>query len=120
MKKCTHFRNESIVRSVTNVKYDHSYPKHTFKEIKNRTKQKPKRSINLFALSFTQKTLVGQIISDSEKRNLWWAKDIFQKGLNCFQAHLTDERDLPITKRQFYATSEGSSLTSMTHIAQHK
>lgn len=76
--------------------------------------------MDLFALSFTQKTLVGKINSDSEKRNMWWAKDIFQKGLKYFQAHLTEERDLPITKRQFYATSEGSSLTSMTHIALHK
>lgn len=77
--------------------------------------------MDLFALSFTQKTLVGKIISDSEKRNMWWAKDILQKGLNCFQALLTEERDLlPITNRQFYGTSEGSSLTSMTHIAQHK
>lgn len=52
---------------------------------------------------------------------MWWAKDIFQKGLNCFQAHLTEERDLlHITIRQLYAASEGSNLTSMTNIAQHK
>lgn len=77
--------------------------------------------MDLFVLSFTLKTLVGKIISDSEKRNMWWAKDFFQKGLNFFQAHLTEERDLlPITNRRFYATSEGSSLTSITHIAEHK
>lgn len=34
VNKYTHFRNEITGRSVTDVKYDHSYPKHTFKEIK--------------------------------------------------------------------------------------
>lgn len=84
------------MRSVTNVKYDHSYPKNTFKEIKKTvlSQKNPKRSMDLFALSFTLKTLVGKIISDSEKRNMWWAKDFFQKGLNFFQAHLTEERDI--------------------------
>lgn len=121
VNKYTHFRNESIVRSVTNVKYDH-YPKHTFKEIKKPYwAKKPKKKYGSVCTPFTLKTLVGKIISDSEKRNMWWAKNFFQKGLNCFQEHLTEERGLlPNTNRQFEATSEGSSLTSMTHIAQHK
>lgn len=110
------------MRSVTNVKYDHSYPKHTFKEIKKTILSKnPKKKFGSVCTLFYTKTLVGKIIADSEKRNMWWAKDIFQKGLNCFQARLTEERDLlPITNRQFYATSDGSSLTSMTNIAQNK